>query len=252
MDQFNSIRLAEPIEFHTTRPSPCSYLEGKVEQRLVADISRHPHSHDDLARAGFRRVENWVYRPVCQDCGACQPIRIPSGNGDAGGLTLTRSQRRVVRRNRDLARRIVPNSWDGDHYAIFQRYLRGRHVDGNMAEMDPDHYNAMIAMSPIDTVLVEYSAGSPDGDRPVAVMVADIQADGLSAVYSFFEPGESARSLGTFMVLDLAALAHSMELAHVYLGYYVAGSPKMRYKSRFRPAEVLKAGRWVPFDDPVS
>ena len=248
MNQYRPLTLADPIEFHVTRPSPCSYLDGREELRLVADISRHPHSHDDLARAGFRRVENWIYRPVCRDCNACQPVRIPAGNGIDGKLVLSRSQQRVIRRNRDLKRRIAPNVWDGDHYRIFQRYLQTRHGDGNMSGMDPDHYNAMVARSPIDTLLVEYSVGTRDGEAPIAVMVVDVQSDGLSAVYSFFEPEESARSLGTFMVLDLADLALSMELSHVYLGYYVEGSPKMRYKSRFRPAEVLKAGAWVPLD----
>ena len=246
MNQFRPISLAEPVEFHITRASPCSYLDGKVELRLVADISRNPRFHDTLARAGFRRVENWVYRPICRECNACQPIRIPAGDGIDGRLEPSRSQRRVLRRNRDLKRRIASNTWDGEHYRIFRRYLQSRHDGGNMTGMEPDHYNTMIAMSPIDTVLVEYSTEDPDGDRPVAVMVVDVQADGLSAVYSFFDPDEAGRSLGTFMVLDLAALAHSMGLKYVYLGYFVDGSPKMHYKSRFRPAEVLKAGRWVP------
>lgn len=217
-----------------------------MESRLAADISRQPHLHDTLARAGFRRVENWVYRPICQGCNACQPIRIPAGNGIEGGLSLTRSQQRVIKRNGDLSRRILPNTWQSDHYSLFQRYLQARHDGGNMTGMDSDHYNSMISMSPIDTVLIEYSHEFADVGRTVAVMVADIQADGLSAVYSFFDPEEAVRSLGTFMVLDLADLAQTMGLEHVYLGYFVEGSSKMRYKARFRPAEVLKAGRWVP------
>ena len=251
MNQFRPVSLAEePIEFQITRPSPCSYLDGRSELRLVADISRHPHSHDSLARAGFRRVENWVYRPICRDCGACQPVRIPAGIDTPNGLILSRSQRRVLRRNQDLVRRVLPNTWHGEHYRVFRDYIQARHDGGNMTAMDPDHYNAMVATSPIETVLVEYRAGE-EGDV-VAVIVVDIQADGLSAVYSFFDPEESARSLGTFMVLDLADMAHSMELDHVYLGYFVEGSPKMRYKARFRPAEVLSAGRWIPLEHPAS
>ena len=245
MNQFGNIKFAEPVEFHVTRSSPCSYRDGLVEQRLAADISRHSHLHDDLAKAGFRRVENWVYRPICQHCNACQPIRIPSGDGQDGNLIHSRSQQRVLKANADLTRRILPNFSRSDHYDLFSKYLNARHGDGQMADMDQDSYTNMITLSPIETVLVEYRAG----EDLMSVMMVDVQADGLSAVYSFFDPEMQDRSPGTYMVLDLGAIAHGMALPYVYLGYYVEDSAKMKYKARFRPAEILQSGEWVTLDD---
>ncbi|XDZ64752.1 arginyltransferase [Alphaproteobacteria bacterium LSUCC0684] len=242
MNQFRNLIFSDPTEFQITRPSSCPYLDGRTEQRLATDLSRHPEKHDVLARAGFRRVENWVYKPVCQGCRECLPIRIPAGNGVDGDLRLSRNQKRVMARNSDLGRRILPNFSRDDHYELFRQYLASRHADGQMAEMDEDSYTAMIASSPIETVLVEYRAE----DRLIGVILIDIQDDGLSAVYSFFDPGEDHRSPGTFMVLDAAALAWEMGLDHLYLGYYIAASQKMTYKARFAPAEVLVAGRWTP------
>lgn len=247
MNQFRHMILSQPLEFQVTRPSACSYLDNHVEQRLAADISRHPDQHDDLAEAGFRRVENWVYKPICQDCNACLPIRIPSGKPDAlkpfgTVLQISRNQRRVINRNADLVRNILPNISRADHYDLFQRYLETRHSDGQMADMDEEKYGAMVSYSPIETVLVEYRLE----DRPVAVVMVDIQRDGLSAVYSFFDPDLEDRSLGTFMVLDCASLACDMGLPYVYLGYYIRNCDKMNYKSRFKPAEVLLRGKWQP------
>ena len=244
MNQFRNIIFSEPLEFQVTRPSPCSYLDNHVEQRLAADLSRHAQHHDSLAEAGFRRVENWVYKPICQNCNACLPIRIASGKPDEGKLKLSRNQKRVMSRNADLVRQVLPNYSRKDHYDLFSRYLNHRHSDGQMAEMDEDKYAAMISCSPIETVLVEYRLE----DNPVAVVMVDIQRDGLSAVYSFFDPELDARSLGTFMVLDCAALAHDMGLPYVYLGYFIRNCGKMNYKSRFKPAEIMVGGKWQPLE----
>ena len=242
MNQFRNIIFSNPLEFQITRPSPCSYLDGRVEQRLAADLSRHAQHHDNLAEAGFRRVENWVYKPICSRCNACLPIRIPAGKISGGALELSRNQRRVINRNADLQRNVLPNFSRQDHYDLFRHYLEKRHSDGQMAEMDEEKYAAMISSSPIETVLIEYRFE----DRPVAVVMVDIQRDGLSAVYSFFDPDLEDRSLGTYMVLDCAALAHEMGLAYVYLGYFIRDCGKMNYKSRFKPAEVLIRGHWQP------
>ena len=241
MDLRNKISIDVPLEFRITRPVACPYLDGRMEQRLAADIDGFAQHHDTLAQAGFRRVENWVYKPICAGCTACLPLRIPAGNGRLGGLTISRNQRRVINRNRDLTRRILPNHSHPDHYELFARYLNSRHHDGQMAEMDMDSYTAMVSASPIETVLVEYRLG----EAPLAVMMLNLQHDGLSAVYSFFDPDESDRSLGTYMVLDVAAIALEMDLPFVYLGYYIEDSRKMNYKSRFQPAEVLKNGVWT-------
>jgi len=241
MYQFRNLIFSDPIEFQITRPSSCPYLDGRTEQRLATDLSRHPQKHDVLAKAGFRRVENWVYKPVCKGCQECLPIRVAAGNGKDGALKLSRNQKRVLARNNDLERVILPNFSRDDHYEMFRNYLSSRHADGQMADMDEDSYEAMITSSPIDTVLVEYRAKG----RLICAILVDLQQDGLSAVYSFFDPGETHRSPGTFMVLDCAALAYEMGLAYLYLGYYIAASQKMSYKARFSPAEVLVAGRWT-------
>ncbi len=245
MNKHNKFNFDLPLEFKITRPVECPYLDFQMEQRLAADIGGHANSHDNLARAGFRRVEYWVYKPVCPNCSACIPIRIPAGNGTEGGLNLSRNQRRVIKRNSDLQRIILSNVSTSEHYALFRKYLNTRHDDGQMADMDFDSYTAMVTASPIETRLVEYRL---EGDV-IAVMMIDLQDDGLSAVYSFFDPDFSARSLGTYMVLDSAALAYDMKYSYVYLGYYVKDSVKMNYKSRFTPSEHLVNGKWVPATD---
>ena len=154
-----------------------------MEQRLAADISSQPDNHDDLAKAGFRRVENWVYRPICAHCNARKPLRIPSGNSTEGKLDLTKSQRRIIRKNAHITRDLLHNICFDEHYALFQTYLESRHSDGQMADMDKNSYAAMI-ISPIDTVIIEYR---DQGDL-YGVMLVDIQDDGLSLVYSFFDP----------------------------------------------------------------
>ena len=242
MDQRNKISFDVPIEFKITRPVECPYLDAHMEQRLAADIGPQPEAHDTLARAGFRRVENWVYKPVCNNCNACIPVRILSGNLAEGGIEISRNQRRVINRNRDLDRAVLKNFSTEEHYDLFNKYLTNRHDDGQMADMDFTSYTSMISSSPIDTRLLEYRYMG----EVIGVMMIDLQDDGLSAVYSFFDPDASERSLGTYMVLDCAALAYEMSLPYVYLGYYVKDSRKMNYKSRFAPAEHLINGEWVP------
>lgn len=245
MDLRNKISIDIPLEFRITRPVDCPYIDGLMEQRLAADIDGYASHHNTLAKAGFRRVENWVYKPICSGCSACLPLRIPSGNLKSGTLQISRNQRRVINRNSDLVRRILPNHSRPEHYELFTNYLNSRHHDGQMADMDEASYSAMVSASPIETVLVEYSLD----DDPIAVIMLDLQDDGLSAVYSFFDPEESERSLGTYMVLDTAAIAYEMGLPFIYLGYYIEDSRKMNYKNRFQPAEILKNGAWIPLAD---
>lgn len=245
MNNRNDITFTDPLVMRITRPSPCSYLTGQVEQRLAADISSQPDNHDDLAKAGFRRVENWVYRPICAHCNACKPLRIPSGNITDGKLDLTKSQRRIIRKNAHITRDLLHNICFDEHYALFQTYLESRHSDGQMADMDKNSYAAMITSSPIDTVLIEYR---DQGDL-YGVMLVDIQDDGLSLVYSFFDPDKQHLSPGSFMIMDCAAVAYHMGLPYVYLGYYIAASHKMNYKSKFKPAEILSNGIWTPLSE---
>mgnify|MGYP001997625435 FL=1 len=216
--------------------SNCPYIRGQTEQRIAVDISNDPQCHDGLAVAGFRRVENWVYRPACPQCDACLPWRVNVASFNPG-----RNMSRIIKKNRDLTRHIASPTPSDDHYRLFKTYVTSRHDDGQMAQMNQYDFTSMISNSPIETVLISYNDTE---NNLVGAILCDLQSDGLSAVYSFFEPGLARRSLGTFMVLDLLSIAKESDLDWLYLGYFVEGSRKMEYKSRFRPAEVFKGGQW--------
>ena len=216
--------------------SNCPYIRGQTEQRIAVDISNNPQCHDGLAAAGFRRVENWVYRPACPQCDACLPWRVDVSNFKPG-----RNMSRIIKKNRDLSRHIASPTPSDDHFKLFKTYVTSRHDDGQMAQMDQYDFTSMISNSPIETILISYN--DAEGNL-VSAILCDLQSDGLSAVYSFFEPGLTTRSLGTFMILDLLSVAKDSDLNWLYLGYFVEGSRKMDYKARFRPAEVFKGGQW--------
>ena len=216
--------------------SDCPYIKGQTEQRIAVDLSNNPQYHDSLATAGFRRVENWVYRPACPQCNACTPWRV-----DVSGFSLSRSMARILRKNNDLTRTISSPNPKEEHYSLFKSYVNARHNDGQMAQMDQQDFISMISNSPLETVLISYKDCAR---KLVASILVDIQSDGLSAVYSFFDSTLKSRSLGTFMVLDLLALAKETQLDWLYLGYFVEGSPKMAYKARFKPAEIFWDGQW--------
>ncbi len=216
--------------------SSCPYIRGQTEQRVAVDISNDPQCHDGLAAAGFRRVENWVYRPACPQCNACLPWRV-----DAANFRPSRNMLRILNKNRDLTRHFSSPTPSDDHYRLFRTYVTSRHDDGQMAKMDQYDFTSMISNSPIETVLVSYNDSE---NNLVGAILSDLQSDGLSAVYSFFEPGLTTRSLGTYMVLDLLNIAKNSDLDWVYLGYFVKGSRKMEYKARFGPAEIFKDGKW--------
>ena len=238
MDQTSRIFPVLPLRLRVTRPQPCAYLTGQQEQRLAGDISARPEEHDSLAEAGFRRVENWVYKPACLHCQACQPIRVV-----ASDFALSRNHKRVLSQNADLTRTINDGSLTLEHYDIFQRYLGQRHEDGQMASMSFDEFSAMITNSPIQTSLYEYRLAN---GQLAACVLTDLQRDGLSAVYSFFDthPDMAKRSFGTFMILDLIRVSQKLELPYLYLGYYVEQSQKMAYKGRFSPCQLFKNGKW--------
>ena len=229
-----------PLRLRLTRSHACAYLEGRQERRLAADITQHGGAHDQLAEAGFRRIENWVYRPACEACQACIPIRV-----NAKDFRMSRNLSRIWRTNQDLTRTPSSRLVGQSHYQLFLDYLNSRHQDGQMASMSFDEFSNMVHNSPIETALLEYRTVSGE---LMACMLLDIQRGGLSAVYSFYNPEEQRRSLGSFMVIDLVQLAREMGLDWVYLGYYVADCRKMIYKARFQPSEVFINGRWVGFD----
>lgn len=194
-----------------------------------------------LTQGGFRRSQSIAYRPACEGCRCCVSVRVVAKEFDP-----TRSMRRIVNRNADMVGEMkvaVPTS---EQYSIFRAYLDSRHRDGGMADMTVLDYAMMVEDSHIETRIIEYRrrVGRHAGDL-IAVALTDVLADGLSMVYSFFEPDDAARSLGTFMVLDHIARAQRMGLSYVYLGYWVRGSRKMDYKSRFLPQERLTPDGWA-------
>jgi arginyl-tRNA--protein-N-Asp/Glu arginylyltransferase len=239
-------------QFYLTAPSPCPYLPGQEERKVFTHLvgERAGDLNDLLTHGGFRRSQSIAYRPACDGCKRCVSVRVI-----ADEFRPTRSQRRVLERNPDLVgevRAAVPTS---EQYSVFRAYLDSRHSEGGMADMSVLDYALMVEDSHVRTRLVEYrvrgidSALTGRGVGPLlGVVLTDVLSDGLSMVYSFYEPEYAARSLGTFMILDHIARARRMGLAYLYLGYWVEGSRKMDYKQRFRPQERLLPDKWTRFD----
>jgi arginine-tRNA-protein transferase len=227
-----------PQFFYTTAPLPCPYLPGRTERKIVTELAGGEAEplHDKLSRAGFRRSHNIAYSPVCPGCRACIPIRIV-----VDAFQPDRTQRKISRLNADLLTAEMPARASAEQFALFQRYQSARHSDGDMAAMGFYDYRAMVEDTPITTGVVEFRDAR---GQLVGACLTDWLSDGLSAVYSFFEPDDTRRSLGTYAILWLVARAQALGLPYVYLGYWVPQSPKMAYKSRFRPSEALSGGTW--------
>ncbi len=237
MDQTKINFNHKPLNLRITRSHECAYLENRAEQRLAADISETPHLHDQLAESGFRRVENWVYRPVCSTCNACIPIRVNAQN-----FFLSKNIKRIMSKNSDIQKSRFGNNADEQAYELFKSYLNSRHNDGQMATMSFSDFHSMIHNSPIDTFIIKYWDKNND---LIACMLMDSQRDGLSAVYSFFNPNQEKRSLGTFLILDSIMLTKELSKKWLYLGYLVKNSPKMAYKARFKPFQLYIDGKWM-------
>jgi arginine-tRNA-protein transferase len=232
---------AEPVRLLRTVPHRCGYFAERVAQNLVIDPQvRDPGAiFGDALRAGFRRAGEHVYRPACHGCRACVAARIP-----VSAFRPSRGQRRCLRRNRDLSVVERPARIDDETFALYRRYLETRHPGGGMDDAEPVDFTRFVQSSWSDTRFLEFRL---DG-RLVAVAVTDHTPSGLSAVYTFFEPTLSNRGLGTYAILCQLARARELGLPHLYLGYWIAGHPKMDYKSRFRPFEVLEGRQWRPFE----
>lgn len=230
------------VAFFLTSAHECGYLPARqavnvvVDPALVVDTSLYSR----LAGLGFRRSGSRVYRPACPACAACIPLRVP-----ADDFSPRRSQRRVWSRNRDLMVRERPPGFDPEHYALYCRYIADRHTGGGMDETTPDAYLAFITGQGIETLLVEFLAAG----RCVAVAVTDVLADGLSAVYTFYDTTLTRRSLGVYAVLWQIEAARRLGKQWLYLGYWIEACRKMSYKVDFRPHELLLAGRWQRFGD---
>jgi arginine-tRNA-protein transferase len=230
-------------EYYITAPSPCPYLEGQVERKVFAYLGgpQAPMLNSMLSQRGFRRSQNIIYRPACDACSACTPVRIIVGE-----FEMTRARRRTLRRNADLTRLIRSPKATSDQFSILRGYLDTRHPDGGMAEMTVLDFASMVEETAVDTAMIEYQRRDEAGrETLLACALSDRLADGLSMVYSFFEPDEEWRSLGAFMILDHVALARELGLPYVYLGYWVDGSPKMDYKRSYQPLERLTPQGWA-------
>lgn len=228
-----------PRFFYRMPPRPCPYLSGRTEQNIFTELAgpNVGQLYDALTQAGFRRSHNVAYRPACPGCQACVPVRVVTNEFSPG-----KSLNRVLKRNADLYERETPGIATEDQYGLFARYVGSRHGDGEMAGMTFADYVAMIEDSPLRTSITEYRR--TDDDRLLAACLVDRLADGLSAVYSFFDPAEARRSLGSYMIMQLIERTRETGLPYLYLGYWIAGSRKMAYKARFRPLEGLGAEGW--------
>ncbi len=229
-------------QFFLTATQPCPYLPGREERKVFTTLRGRDANttNDELSLRGFRRSQSVAYRPSCPTCASCLSTRIP-----VESFTPTRTQRRVLRRNADLVRRPCAPWATEEQYALFRTYLDARHSDGGMAEMDASEFAAMIEETPVRSRVVEYhDPAKPRGQSLRAACLTDVTKDGVSMVYSFFDPADGGRSLGAHMILDHIAIAREAGLPYVYLGYWVPGSPKMGYKAQFRPFEVYLHGRW--------
>ncbi len=234
------------MTFYRSGPMPCPYLSGRIEQQLFSELSGPValDVFDELSQGGFRRSHHIIYKPACVGCNACIPVRVR-----AADFKPNRAWRKVINRNADLQAREIGTRITEEQFKLFHLYTNRRHGDGEMAKMSRRDYAAMVLGSPVDTVLVEFR---DTDDRLAAVCLMDRLAGGLSAVYSFFDPEETRRSLGSYIVLWMIERARELELDYVYLGYWVAGSPKMDYKSRFRPLEGFSPDGWHEIADPAS
>jgi len=240
-------------QFYVTAPQACPYIEGHRERKLFTALqgSGAGALNDKLSKQGFRRSQNVLYRPSCADCTACLSARIR-----LDAFSPNRSQRKTIRRNAHLRREITSPWATEEQYALFRRYLTARHAEGGMADMDIFEFAAMIEETPVRTRVIEYwdDRAVASGGAPIlrAVCLTDVLDDGLSMVYSLYDPDIPSDSLGTHIILDHLDVARDANLPFVYLGYWVPGSPKMGYKAHFAALEIFKDRVWQPLGDPAD
>ncbi len=229
------------LQFYATSPYPCSYLPGRDARSQVATPTHliDAEVYSTLVRRGFRRSGAFTYRPHCINCKACIPVRLPVAE-----LQYSRAQRRAIRNHADLTIRQRPLAFCAEHYALYTRYQNARHAGGGMDEDGHEQYAHFLLQSNVDTRLIEFS----DGDAVRMVSIIDVLEDGLSSVYTFYDPDVAGASFGTYNILWQARQCNALDLPYLYLGYWIAESRKMAYKSRFSPIEGLIDGRWQTLD----
>ena len=243
-------------QFFMTAPAACPYLPGQLERKVFTHLvgQRAAEMNDILTQGGFRRSQNIAYRPACEVCRACISVRILVDQFEP-----TRSMRRVLSNNTDILSREYESEPSSEQFSLFRRYLDSRHNSGGMSDMTVLDYAMMVEDTHVNTRVIEYRLReegdgvneSPSG-RLIATALSDVMSDGLSMVYSFYDPDMEHRSLGTYMILDHIRRARARGLPHVYLGYWVEGSKKMAYKTRFQPQEHLLHQGWTLYRTPET
>ena len=236
-------------EFYITAPQPCPYLPGRLERKLFTHLTREKPGFliDNLLKGGFRRSQNIAYMPYCDACSACVPVRIL-----VDAFRPRRSLNRIARANRDVVTARMEPTPSAEQYSLFRAYIDARHGDGGMAEMSVLDYSLMVEDSVVETFVTEYRL-KPDAEgdgtsRLIGVSLCDRLSDGVSMVYSFYDPTQKHRSLGTYMILDHVEYARAQGHPFVYLGYWIEGSKKMDYKGRFLPQQRLAPSGWLRVD----
>ena len=234
--------LPQNPQFYVTAPQDCPYLDNQVERKLFTALygTNSSRLNNSLSKQGFRRSQNVLYRPSCANCSACMSARISSSE-----FNPSKSQKRILSKNSDIVRVVNPPLATDAQFDLFKQYITARHPNGGMSDMDADDFTAMIEETNVESRLIEYYAKKNGELELISFSLVDILDDGISMVYSVFNPDFKEKSLGTYMILDHNALALEMGLHYVYLGYWVKGSTKMDYKKRFSPLEVFTNDKWI-------